>query len=253
MKKILFLFILFSAAVNSQTITPQVINSAGSHRPIGSTGMTLTDNIGEPFIETLGGGSNFIITQGFLQPDLISPMGPTASLIKNDVSCSDKKDGKISIAITNTTTNFSVNYIWTPTVVCPTGNCSTIDSLAPGVYSVAIIITNTTTSTSQTLTPAPITISDQNGPCLVKIYNGITPNGDGNNDVFTIDNIAEFPNNHISIFNRWGVKIFEADKYNNTTVAWPAKNESAPAASTYFYVLNLGNGSVLKGWVEILN
>jgi gliding motility-associated-like protein len=215
--------------------------------------MTITDNVGEPFTETIGLGGSIMVTQGFLQPDIVSKLGPSASIIKNDVTCSDKKDGNISIAITNTTSNFSVNYIWSPSTVCPTGNCSSLDSLNAGTYSVLIIITNTTTSTSQTLTPAPITINDLNGPCKVKIYTGVTPNGDGENDVWTIDNIDEFPANHVVIFNRWGLKVFETNGYNNTTKAWPLKGESSNlVASTYFYVLNLGNGTVLKGWIELI-
>lgn len=250
---IIFLFIFYSACALAQTITPQVINAAGEHRPIGSTGMTLTDNVGEPFTETMGPVSNIMITQGFLQPDLTSILGPSASIIKNDVSCSDKKDGNISIAITNTTSNFVVSYSWTPSGICSGSNCSSVDSLSPGVYSVIIVITDTVTSNSTTLTPSPITINDQNGPCLVKIYSGVTPNGDGNNDVWTIDNISEFPNNHVSIFNRWGLKVYETNGYNNTTNSWPEKNESNKyPPSTYFYVLNLGNGSVLKGWVELI-
>lgn len=254
--KNLFLIILIITGFGSiaQTITPQVINSAGDHRAIGTSGMTITDNIGEPFTETLGLGGSIMVTQGFLQPDIVSKLGPSVSVIKNDVSCSEKKDGNISIAVTNASSSFSVSYFWSPSAVCPAGNCSSLDSLNAGTYSVVVVITDTATSTSQTITPAPITINDQNGPCKVKIYTGVTPNGDGENDVWIIDNIDEFPNNHVVIFNRWGLKVFETNGYNNTTKAWPAKGETANLVpSTYFYVLNLGNGTVLKGWVELIS
>ena len=43
--------------------------------------------------------------------------------------------------------------------------------------------------------------------------NIITPNGDGKNDVFAIINMdAERPN-HLSIYNRWGKKVFDCDNY----------------------------------------
>ncbi|MCE3226689.1 MAG: hypothetical protein K0S32_1240 [Bacteroidetes bacterium] len=253
MKKIIFTLALFAGIqLSAQTITPQVINSAGDHRAVGATGITLTDNVGEPFTETLGPNGNIMISQGFLQPDIISVLGPSVSVLKNDVSCSDKNDGNISIAITNTTSNFIVTYSWTPPAVCP-GNCAFIDSLKPGIYSVVVIVTNTITNKTDTVKPLPIIIADQNGPCKVKIYTGITPNGDGNNDVFIIDNIEEFPNNNVSIFNRWGVKLFDKNNYNNKDVAWPLKDDiNGLPPSTYFYILNLGNGTVLKGWVELL-
>lgn len=254
MKKIFFILFHFVIGFSlAQSIQPQVINSAGTHRAIGGTGLTLTDNVGETFIQTLGPASNMMITQGFLQPDLISDLGPSASIFKNDVSCSDKKDGNISVSISNAKSGYTINYFWSPSFVCPSGNCSNVDSLSPGTYTVKIIITNSTATNGDTLTPAPITINDLNGPCKVKIYTGVTPNGDGENDVWIIDNITDFPNNHVSIYNRWGIQVYETKGYDNSSKAWPQKNEiSSLIASTYFYVLNLGNGTILKGWVELI-
>lgn len=245
--------LLVCIRTQAQTITPQVINSAGDHRILGSTGISVSDNVGEPFTETLGPVSNIIITQGFLQPDVVSPASPSLIVTWNDVSCSDKKDGNISTAITNTTSGYTVTYIWTPTTVCPSGNCTSLDSLLPGNYSVQAIITKTQSSVSFTTPVYPITIYDKNGPCKVKIYTAVTPNNDGNNDVWVIDNITEFPSNHVSIFNRWGNLIFETDGYDNTNKAWPKKDDTKNLVpSTYFYVISLGNGTVLKGWVELI-
>ncbi|MGZ3900794.1 MAG: gliding motility-associated C-terminal domain-containing protein, partial [Bacteroidia bacterium] len=191
--------------------------------------------------------------QGFLQPDILTIIGPSAYIIKNDVSCSDKKDGNISVSLSNTSPNFIVTYSWSPSSACPAGNCSSVDSLVPGTYSLVITITNTLTAKTQTIIPNPITINDLNGPCKVKIYNAVTANGDGENDVWTIDNITEFPNNHVTIFNRWGLKVFETNNYDNAKNAWPQKDEVTKLVpSTYFYVLNLGNGTTLKGWIELI-
>lgn len=254
MRKLLYISALFVCIkMYSQTITPQVINSAGDHRVLGTSGISVSDNVGEPFTETLGPVSNIIVTQGFLQPENITTATPSLIVIWNDVSCSDKKDGNISTAITNTTSTYTVTYIWSPSTVCPTGNCTSIDSLSPGNYSVQAIINNSTSSTSFTTPVYPITISDKNGPCRVKIYNAVTPNNDGNNDVWTIDNISEFPDNHVSIYNRWGGLVYETKGYNNLNKAWPQKEDTNKLIpSTYFYVLSLGNGTVLKGWIELI-
>ncbi|APA93673.1 MULTISPECIES: gliding motility-associated C-terminal domain-containing protein [Myroides] len=48
----------------------------------------------------------------------------------------------------------------------------------------------------------------------VVIYNLVTPNGDGKNDYFIIDNIQKYPNNRVEIYNRWGVKVFETTQYD---------------------------------------
>jgi gliding motility-associated-like protein len=82
------------------------------------------------------------------------------------------------------------------------------------------------------------------------IYQGVSPNNDGSNDVWTIEGIARFPANTVQIFNRWGSKVYEARGYNNMSVSWVGQstegivlgNEVVPDG-TYFYVLNLGDGS----------
>jgi len=58
------------------------------------------------------------------------------------------------------------------------------------------------------------------------------------------------------IFNRWGDKVFEAKPYNNT---WDGKategvrigSDELPVG-TYFYILDLGDGSaVIKGYIYL--
>lgn len=71
----------------------------------------------------------------------------------------------------------------------------------------------------------------------ILIYDGISPNGDGKNDVFTIVNIEKFPQNEIWIYNRWGNLVFEEVGYNNTwTGTWNGKELPD---GTYFYFLKL--------------
>ena len=251
MKKIVFIFLFFSSFyLSSQTISPQVINSAGNSYTNSVGGVFISDNVGEPFTETIS-GNNSIITQGFLQP-LTSAIA-SLSIIKNDVSCKDKKDGNISVSISNIAANSQVKYIWTPSITC---NCNKNDSLIAGTYSLLIIITRTIQSgtKSDTLRPAPTTINDLNGPCRIKVYSLITPNGDNSNDAMFIENISEFPNNHVAVYNRWGLQLYEAEGYDNINKFWPRKEDGDKlASSTYFYVIRLGDGTrAIKGWVELI-
>jgi len=48
----------------------------------------------------------------------------------------------------------------------------------------------------------------------IVIYNLVTPNGDGKNDYFIIDNIKNYPNNKVEIFNRWGARVYETRGYD---------------------------------------
>jgi gliding motility-associated-like protein len=252
LKFYLLTFCISCINIGAQTITPQVINSAGGNWTL-PNGITVSDNIGEPFVTTIS-NSNNMITQGFLQNFVVANVF-SVSIIKNDVTCSDKNDGNISTAITTNLSSFSTQYTWTPQSVCPLNNCSSVDSLKAGTYTLVTQITFTIGQTQyDTLITSQVTINDQNGPCKVKIYSGVTPNGDGNNDVFTIDNISEFPKNHLLIYNRWGRLVYEANGYDNITKFWPTKEESGNLSSTtYFYLLDLGDGSpVIKNWIEVL-
>jgi uncharacterized repeat protein (TIGR01451 family) len=68
------------------------------------------------------------------------------------------------------------------------------------------------------LSDDPTTVAE-NDPTVVPllgdliIYNGISDNGDGSNDAFTIKGIERFPENLVEIFNRWGVKVFDQNGY----------------------------------------
>ena len=86
------------------------------------------------------------------------------------------------------------------------------------------------------------------------IYNIITPDNDGYNDVWYIEGIEEYPDNEVLIFNRWGDQIRQFDRYNNTTVVWDGNNkfgDKLPAA-TYYYIIRLRSiNKVYTGWVVI--
>ena len=81
--------------------------------------------------------------------------------------------------------------------------------------------------------------------CYVKVYNAISPNGDGKNDSFLLEGIECYPNNSLEIYNRWGVKVFETKGYDNSSRLFSgysdgrstiSRNELLPTG-TYFYTL----------------
>lgn len=97
---------------------------------------------------------------------------------------------------------------------------------------------------------------DINSNCDVIVYNGFTPNGDGVNDNFVIDNIDKYPNNKVQIFNRWGNKIYNTVNYNNISNRWDGRtnNGQAVTSGTYFYIILDETEKILqKGWIEITN
>jgi gliding motility-associated-like protein len=100
----------------------------------------------------------------------------------------------------------------------------------------------------------PLTIVDANGPCRLFVFNGVTLNNDGINDFWLIDNITDFSKNRVSVYNRWGTSVAEITGYDNKTKYWPTNDQASKLHSgTYYYIIDLGDGSpLLKGWVEII-
>ncbi|NDV17226.1 DUF11 domain-containing protein [Muricauda sp. TY007] len=83
--------------------------------------------------------------------------------------------------------------------------------------------------------------------CLV-VYNEFSPNGDGVNDYFKIDCISRYPDNTLQVYNRWGNIVFEKRSYNNDWDGTPngravVQKEDQLPVGTYYYVLDLGDGS----------
>ena len=83
------------------------------------------------------------------------------------------------------------------------------------------------------------------------IPNTFTPNGDGINDTWIINNMEFFPNATVNIFNRWGQHLFSAIGY---PIPWDGThNGKALPSGTYYYVIDLKNGEkVIAGPLEII-
>jgi gliding motility-associated-like protein len=233
--------------------SPQVINSAGQERSSPNGSLTLTDNVGETFIQTVSGGNN-TITQGYLQ-DFVLP-GVTISVYKTDVTCRGKKDGRISVSLSNVAPSYTISYFWYGTTVCPQNNCNVLDSLSADTINLKVVILKPLGSggtIKDSILYGPIIILDINPPCDIIIYNGVTANNDGNNDYFFIDNINQYPDNRVTIYNRWGNKLYDKNKYDNKDVRWPEQGDlSTLVSGTYFYVIDLGDNKPIKGWIELL-
>ncbi|MEC4054583.1 gliding motility-associated C-terminal domain-containing protein [Myroides odoratimimus] len=80
----------------------------------------------------------------------------------------------------------------------------------------------------------------------IVIYNLVSPDGDGKNDYFIIDNINRFPNNTVEIYNRWGVKVYDTKSYDSAGNVFRGysdgrvtinKGEKLPTG-TYFYIVS---------------
>lgn len=83
-------------------------------------------------------------------------------------------------------------------------------------------------------------------------YNAFSPDGDNKNDTWTINNIELYPDNKLSIFNRWGDEVFNMKSYTNDR-AWDGGNLQS---GTFYYVLTTtieNQPRVFKGFITMIN
>jgi gliding motility-associated-like protein len=121
-------------------------------------------------------------------------------------------------------------------------------------------VTGNLTSGSLTSELAPTTkyytLAAISGEHPIEIFNGVSVGDDGKNDFFKIYNIEFFPNNRVTIFNRWGDRVFEMGGYDNDQKSFRGEsnskgNDKLPAG-TFFYSIELGDGSPkITGYLEI--
>jgi gliding motility-associated-like protein len=88
----------------------------------------------------------------------------------------------------------------------------------------------------------------------IRIPNAFTPNGDGRDDTWQIEFIEQFPDNTVTVFNRWGNEIFSATNYSRAN-EWRGdiKGQPAPVGTYYYVVVTKGPlGKSYAGSITIL-
>ena len=82
----------------------------------------------------------------------------------------------------------------------------------------------------------------------IEIYNAMSPNGDGLNDVFTIRNIEAYPDNELTIFNRWGKILYQTKSYGQYNRFFYGKSNTGETlpVGTYYYSLTIYVKGALK-------
>ena len=137
------------------------------------------------------------------------------------------------------------NYLWQPGagVVNPTDAQPTITPHVTTTYSLTETVASTGCSHTNTLV---ITVKEP------EYFNGFSPNGDGVNDVWEIPVLNFFPENKVTILNRWGSEVWGTTNYDNKVNVFAGKNQSGNELpdGTYYYSITYSNEEK-HGWVLI--
>ncbi|HEY5692614.1 MAG TPA: gliding motility-associated C-terminal domain-containing protein, partial [Cyclobacteriaceae bacterium] len=130
----------------------------------------------------------------------------------------------------------------------PVGNGTALYDLFPGFYQANVVTFEGCTNQGNAEVKTEI------AP-----FNGVSNNSDGRNDAFIVDCISLFPNNNVKIFNRNGIKVYEATGYNNADIAFTGigldglylQGKELPVG-TYYYIIDKRDGSKpVAGYLEL--
>lgn len=92
------------------------------------------------------------------------------------------------------------------------------------------------------------------GDTKIHVYNVVTPNGDNKHDFLKIEKIEQHPGNRVTIFDRWGRKVYQGENYDNDVVRFEGRNTEGGGellpSGTYFYVIIASNEKV-TGYIQI--
>ncbi|SHI42532.1 gliding motility-associated C-terminal domain-containing protein [Flavobacterium terrae] len=82
---------------------------------------------------------------------------------------------------------------------------------------------------------------------ICTIPKGISPNGDGKNDSFNLRGLGV---KHLSIFNRYGTKVYSYSNYTDQWHGQTDKGDELPVG-TYYFVFEQNDGQNKSGWIYI--
>jgi gliding motility-associated-like protein len=159
---------------------------------------------------------------------IVEPLALVLSASSTDASCPDVTDATIDLTISGGTSPYSV--IW--------NDGSTSEdrtSVTNGTYTVVVTDAN---GCSANLT---VVVGFSGIGCL-EIPDVFTPNDDGKNDVWRIRYIELYPDAELTVFNRWGRRIYQTR--NAGANPWDGKLRGRPLPTdSYHYILDLKDGS----------
>ncbi len=144
------------------------------------------------------------------------------------ISCVDNEDGAISIYVTGGNGGYS--YLWS------TGEVTDmIYDLPAGQYNLEV------TDFKGCQKYDTLIINSSIADCI-QPPNAFTPDGDGINDTWVLENIENYPKAEIMIFNHWGKLVYQSKDQPYTGWNGTTFNGKALPEATYYYVIDLHNG-----------
>ncbi|MEJ8804401.1 ice-binding family protein [Pontibacter sp. H249] len=141
-------------------------------------------------------------------------------------------------------------YTWTvPTswrIISGQGTNKIAVVAGEGTGNISVTVDNGTCTSE----PISIEADKERASSELAFPNVFSPNNDGNNDTWAVKNLEKYPDNELTIINRWGNEVYKAKSYKNN---W---NGDGLNEGTYYYIVRAklcdGTEQLFKGYVMIV-
>ena len=248
--------------------------------PLGATGQWSTTSAAiidlpsgnSTTISNLQPGSN-VFAWTLSTPDCPNYSSDSITIVREEAPIANPDETVLDIGATEATINVRSNDI----VTAATVNINIINApmlgaidpdisrgnvtyrVARGVFGEDSFVYEICNSECLTLCDtSSVNVSVQFDPNFVPVVvNGITPNGDGQNDELRFESLEidpdAFPDNELIVFSRWGDIVYQAKPYNNDWKGTTTAGLELPQG-TYYYILRLdiSEGTIIKGDITII-
>ena len=157
-----------------------------------------------------------------------------------NVSIINGQDGFINSQVFGGTMPYSYDWSGSSSFSSETQN---IENLNAGVYLLMV------TDANGCIFSISTSLSE---PGVLEMPSGFSPNGDADNENFVVHGIDAYPENEITIYNRWGNIVYQKSNYANEWAGDNVNGEELPDA-TYFVILTVfaTENITLKGYVDL--
>lgn len=200
--------------------------------------------------------TNLITTKGWTITGDTSSGTTCVSAALPTITSFTSTSGPVGTTVIITGTNFSttpadntVTFNGVPAVVLAS-TATTLTVLVPSGATTGKISVSVAGNVATSVDDFTVTLANLE----IKIYNAVSANGDDKNPYFRIENIEALePQNTVTIYNRWGSKVFEVENYSETN-AFRGLNQNGNElpSGTYFYKIFLeGTGKTLSGYLVL--
>lgn len=174
----------------------------------------------------------YVITEPeLLTVDLSSPL----NFHDHNINFFGGNDGQISSVVNGGTIDYS--YYWSNG-----SSDENIQNLEAGEYILTVIDAQGCEASDTIRLTEPLEL---------QMPTAFSPNNDGDNDVFDIHGIEAYPDNKLTITNRWGNIVFQTEGYHNTWDGHSNNGKELPDG-VYFVILEINGKQITKNnYVQI--